>query len=190
MDLKIGIVAFAFGAPHSTFANWRIAEMARYEVWRQEQESSLEIHAQIFTQRDIQFDPLGPQNDPRDERTLVEVQSVEVTYIEGESDCPPSTLRIARGAVKWAKQRGIRKLWVVAAKPHLWRCVRDLKYAIREADAHIEVFVYQGIKEIPGDKWFYPLGSTQKRVQSFWKWWPREIILRLMPMGIYKRVAG
>lgn len=192
MGLKIGIVAFAFGVPHSTLANQRIAETARYEVWRQErearyqgflQESSLEIHCQIFTQRDVQFNV-------RIERTSIEVLSAgDITYIEEEPDGPPPTLRIARGAVEWAKQRRIGRLWVVAAKPHLWRCVRDLEYAICEADAHIKVSVGEEIKQSLGKWWFDP-GSTQKRVHSFWRWWPREIILRLMPMAIYKRVAG
>ena len=174
-DGSVGIVAFAFGTPHFTLSNQCIAEIAMRKAlsqgeWRQ---GDVVVPAPIYTQRDIQMPRFLGRRYRAEER-------------EGN---PPPTLRIARGAIKWAKQQGVRKLWVVAAKPHLWRCIRDLKYAIREADAQIKVFVCGGIRQVPENKWFDP-DSTQERVRSFWKWWPREIILRLMPMFIYRRVAS
>lgn len=176
-DGSVGIVAFAFGVPHSTPSNKRIAEIAMWKASGREEgewcQGDVVIPAPIYTQRDIQMPGfLGRQ-----------------CRIEEKEGNPPPTLRIARGAVKLAKQQGIRKLLVVAARPHLWRCIRDLKYAIREAKAQIKVFVCREIKQLPENKWFDP-DSTQKRARSFWKWWPREIILRLMPMAIYRRVAG
>lgn len=171
----VGIVAFAFGVPHFTLSNKCIAEIAMRKALSQGEWSQGDVvtPAPIYTQQDIQLPRfLGKR--------------YRVKEKEGN---PPPTLRIARGAVKWAKQRGIRRLWVVAARPHLWRCVRDLEYAVCEANAQIEVFACKEIMQAPESKWFDP-DSTQKRVHSFWKWWPREIILRLMPMAIYKRVAG
>ena len=46
-----------------------------------------------------------------------------------------STLNMARMAIRWAKRNKFDQLVVVAAKPHLWRCVRDLRVAAREARA-------------------------------------------------------
>ena len=166
--MAVGIVAFAFGTPDSIFPNWLIAKITLRKA--------RELNAPIYTQRDIRINVLM---EPR----------IEVRYIKEKPDNPPPTLRIARGAVQWAKQHRLTELWVVAAKPHLWRVLRDVQQSVQEDGALIEVHVCEEIKQYSKDSWFWPY-STQKRTRSWKNWWPRELILRLMPFFIYKRVAS
>ena len=159
-----GIVAFAFGVPETIRSNQCIAEMASRKA--------LELSAPVYTQRDIRVEP-----------------GIEVMYTEEEPGNPPPTLRIARGAVRWAKKRGFVELWIVAAKPHLWRCLCDMKAAVREAGGGIVVRAFKEIEQVPEDEWFCS-DSTQERTQSREAWNKRERIVRLMPFCIYKRVAS
>ena len=110
-------------------------------------------------------------------------------YTDEESGNPPPTLRIARGAIQWAKRYRLTELWVVAAKPHLWRALLDVEKAILEDGARIKVYVCKKIEQYPEDSWFCP-DSTQDRVQSREAWNRRENILKLIPFFIYKRVAS
>ena len=158
-----GVVAFAFGAPETIRSNRRIAEIAL--------KKSRELNARVYTQLDIHVEP-----------------GIKVEYTEEEAGNPPPTLRIARGAVKWAKRHGLSELWVVAAKPHLWRTLRDIQQAIRENGAQIEVCACKEIEQYPEDSWFCP-DSTQDRVRSREAWDKRERFLKLMPFSVYKRVA-
>jgi len=128
-------------------------------------------NASIYTQRDI----------------LIKDKNVEVFYPDGELS-PPPTLRIARGAIKWAKLLDIEELWIIAAEPHLWRCERDLRYAIKEKKAQIDVFVCEDTYRRYGDEW-YCSESEQRHTRSPEDWWKREVKLKKMPMFIYKRVA-
>jgi len=160
----VGIVAFAFGAPHTIRSNRRIAQIASQRAW--------ELNGRVYTQPDIHVE----------ESTLVE-------YIEEKPDNPSPTLRIARGCVQWAIRCRLTVLWVVAAKPHLWRALRDIRAAIREARVRIEVRVCQEIKQYPEESWFCP-DSTQYRTQSREAWNRRERILKLMPFCVYKIVAS
>ncbi|MEK7086638.1 MAG: hypothetical protein AAB935_00060 [Patescibacteria group bacterium] len=157
-----GIIAFAFGAPEIIWPNRRIAEIAT--------KKAREINAPVYTQLDIRVEP-----------------GIQVEYTE-ELCNPPPTLRIARGAVRWAKRHGLTELWVVAAKPHLWRALRDVQQAVREDGVRIEVRVCKEIEQYPEDSWFCP-DSTQDRVRSREAWNKRERILKLMPFFVYKHVA-
>jgi len=157
---EIGVIGFAFGVDCNIISNVYVGKTAT------------DKGVPIFTQKDL----------------FIENPTSTVDYIEEKED-PPPTLRIAREAVKWAMKLGIKELWVAAARPHLWRCVRDLKYAIKEAGVQIQVRVCDEIGMYPKKEWFCS-NSTQKRTRSPKDWWPREIILRLMPMFIYKRIAG
>jgi hypothetical protein len=111
-----GIVAFAFGVPDSIWSNRAIAQIASIKA--------RDLGAPIFTQLDVPI-PYWVAADRANE----------------EAGNPPPTLRIAREAVLWAKLRSIEELWVVAAGPHLWRVVRDLKYAIHEAETEAQIKV-------------------------------------------------
>lgn len=160
MKERVGIVVFAFGTPSTTKANELLAKVG---VGRCHVYSSV----QVFTQRDI----------------AITDTDISVQYCMENPGNPPPTLRIARQAVVWAKKERIMHLGIVAASPHVWRCRRDLLYAIKEANAQIGVFsIYSGVEYSPE--------STQPRVRSPKDWWPREIILRCMPMWLYRRVAG
>jgi len=159
----IGIVAFAFGVPDSILSNKRIAQIAL--------QKALELEAPVYTQFDVYIE-----------------SDIDIEFTEEELGNPLPTLRMARGTVQWAKQQGFRKLWVVAAKPHLRRCLRDLRYAVREAGAQIDVLICKEIEQYPEDEWFC-LDSTQERTRSRKAWNKRERILRFMPMFLYKRVA-
>lgn len=158
-----GVVAFAFGAPETILSNRRIAEIAS--------KKARETSGQVYTQIDIRVE-----------------EGVPVDYTEEEPGNPPPTLRIARGAVRWAKRHGLTELWVVAAKPHLWRTLRDVQQAVREAGARIEVQVCKEVEQYPEDSWFCS-DSTQDRVRSREAWDKRERILKFMPFFVYKRVA-
>jgi hypothetical protein len=161
---KAGVVAFAFGVPHNIQSNRWIAEIASLKA--------RELCAPVYTQAD------GC------------VQSgIRVEYTPEEPGNPPSTLRMARGAVAWAQQNKLTTLWVSAAKPHLWRCARDLKYAICEARAQIVVRICKEIEQYPENEW-YCSDSIQPRVRSRKEWRKRECILEWMPMLLYKRVAS
>ena len=163
--MKIGVIAFAFGTPFSISPNVRIACIAR--------KKARELNASIYTQQDVRLITTSP-----------------VEYTDEEHNNPPPTLRIARGAIKWAVRNGIQELWVVAAKPHAWRAMRDLRMARREAGASIEInLCLEEIDQYPADSWF-SLDSTQERTRTHQAWRNRELILRYLPFWIYKRVAS
>ena len=164
-----GIVAFAFGVPHTLDANTLIAALAVSESRR------LDGDLPVFTQLDIQFAP---------------ELNIPVTRCTEEPEYPPPTMRICREAVYWATRERINVLIIVAAGPHVWRCERDLEEAIRDAKARIVIHVCKNIfRPQYRERWFSP-ESTQPRARSFWAFWPWEIVLRLMPMFLYKRVGS
>jgi len=164
---KVGIIAFAFGMLETILSNQRIAQITLQKV--------RELNASVYTQLDIAY-ILVPE--------IVDIQS-----IRNDEFGPPPTLRIARGAIQWAKRRKITELWIVAAEPHLWRALRDVQQAVREAEEYIEVRICEEIKQYPRGSWFC-LNSAQKRTRSWWNWHKRELIFKFMPFFIYKRIAG
>ncbi len=157
-----GIVAQAFGVPSSLLSNRLISEIASRKA--------RELCAPVYTQVDVMVEP-----------------KIEVEFTKEQPGYPPPTLRIARGAVQWAMRRGITNLLIVAAKPHMWRCVRDLTYAVREAGAQIKVNACEEVR-LYSNEWFC-VESGQKRTRTKWEWWSRELIIMLMPFFIYKRIA-
>ena len=159
-----GVVAFAFGIPSTITSNQRIAQIAS--------QRARELSGRVYTQLDIRVE-----------------EGIPVEYTKEEPGNPSPTLRIARGAVQWAKRHRLTELWVVAAKPHLWRALRDVQRAVREDGARIEVRVCKEVEQYPEDSWFCP-DSTQDRVRSREVWDKRERILKLMPFFLYKRVAS
>lgn len=161
--MKKMVVAFAFGAPSSIGSNRCIALIARRKAEK--------LSATVYAQLDV---GIG--------------SGLTVEHPDRISGTPPSTLLIARKAVQWAKRKGVRELWVSAASPHLWRCLRDLKYAIRQEKVQIEVCVCAEIERYP-EEWYCP-DSEQRRTRSRKQWWRREIVLRLMPMCLYKIIAS
>lgn len=159
-----GVVAFAFGVPATILSNRRIAEIAS--------KKARELNAPVYTQRDVQIE-----------------SGIAVKFIEEKSGEPPPTLRIARGAVRWAKKKGISELWIVAAAPHLWRCKRDLSRAVSEMKSIICVRVCNEITQYSESSW-YCLDSMQARTRSAEDWWKRERILHKLPFFFYKLIAS
>jgi len=72
------------------------------------------------------------------------------------------------------------KVIVVAAPMHLKRCVRDLKKSGFE--------VMKMVSPKLESSW-YEKSSLLPWTRSWWRWWSREIILRLLPWGVYKRLT-
>jgi len=161
---KPGIAVFAFGVPYNINSNKLIAEIASRKA--------REIKAPIYTQLDIRIN-----------------SEVKVEYINEIQGNPPPTLRMARGAIHWAKFNEITELWVCAAKPHLWRCLRDLKYAANESGIKIEIKICEMIKWYSENYWFCP-DSTQEFTRSRENWQLREKILQRMPIFLYKFIAS
>jgi len=167
LETKKGIVAFAFGVPATIFSNHCLANIALRQALR--------ASSPIYTQADIQIE---------------KGKGIEVCLIEEREGSPAPTLRIARGAVKWAIKKEITTLLIVAAEPHLWRCLRDVTEAIKEekAQTQISVCACKELSCISEEKWFCS-DSTQARTQSRKNWERRERILKVMPFWIYKHVA-
>lgn len=164
---KRGIVPFGFGVPSTIRSNQIITQIAM--------ETAIELKAPIFTQADIQF-PSGAD--------------LQVTYVEEKPGEPPPTLRIAREAVRWAIFERIDELIIVAAGPHMKRCLRDMKEAAKEVGAEwIKIIPHPRIGSYSKEVWFCP-DSTQPRSQTEKEWRKRERILDFMPFFIYKRVAS
>lgn len=165
-----GVVVFAFGDFARDFArdqykntNWHMARRAEFLAKK--------FKIRIVTPKDIPVDITRF-------KVLFAEDAGKKKYI--------STLDVAKEAVKLAKKMGWRKIKVVAAPPHEWRCRRDLRRL--------------GLKEVEGDDYFrstreFPPGfwfskkSTQWWTRSLGLWWLREIPLRLMPWWLYKKIA-
>ncbi len=171
MTQDAGIVAFAFGVPATIVSNRRIAEIASRRAWA--------WNVPVYTQLDV-----------RVEDWIHVGAEIEVVYTEEIPGEPPPTLCIARRAVWWANRRHLTRLWVVAAKPHLWRALRDLKEVIHEAGLNIEIRACaDDIDKYPEDSWFCA-DSTQKRTTSRAVWEKRERALCSMPFDHYKRFVS
>ena len=159
--MKKGIVAFAFGRDYNLNSNLQIAQIAS--------DTALEQNIPVYTQPDVLLR-----------------EGVEAEYISCQADeKQPSTLEMARQAIFWAKNQKINNLLVVAAKPHMKRCVRDLTHSAKKIGIKIKIEQ----PKIPPLQWFYT-ESKQKHTRSFWQWWSREIILRLLPFHIYKYIIN
>lgn len=162
----LGIVVFAFGTPATINSNHLLADIACQ--WSH-QES-----APIFTQADIKFPPSFTGS---------------VTYCDELPNHPPPTLKIAREAMAWATAQGLDELCIVAAEPHFTRCLRDLRVARREQRASVRLIRAFPPNSIESENWFCP-DSTQPRTHSLWDWEKREMILRHLPVWLYKLVAS
>ncbi len=161
------IIAFTFGAPFDIPPNMRLAGVASAE--------SRLLGADIFTQKDLQ-DINGMR------------LGGSLNFIEEGKD-PPPTLRIARWAIQ-EMPKTVKCVSVVAAKPHIWRAIRDTKRALCEVGrSNVAIIVPCAISESKWSWWFCK-ESTQKGTQTPWNWLKREFILRIMPFWVYKKLAS
>jgi len=163
--MNSAVVAFAFGVPNTLRSNRRIAEMAS--------DKAKNLGVPVYTQLEVV--PLE--------------RGVETVLTE---ELPPNrvpTLRIARGAVKWAQQGNVNEFWLCAATPHLPRCRRDLSYAIQEANARITVRIVEDTRCHPDEFWFCP-ESSQPDTRKQLLWAVRDGILMHLPMRLYSAIAS
>jgi hypothetical protein len=170
-QIKDGIILCGFSKPGTAPPNRRIVDIGV--------EHALRLGTPIYAQLDTY---------------VPEELGLDVTYTDTWADYyekPTTTLRMARGAVAWAKERGINRLLIVGAKPHLWRCIRDQQMAIKEAGAAITVVspFTDEIHDTKYSSWFFE-GSEQPWCRSVWHWLRRETFLYFMPFFIYKMVAS
>lgn len=120
----------------------------------------------IITQKDI---PLSAE----DGGTII--------FVEDFKNSPGwhSTLWVAYAAKEICESRGMeKKCVVVVAKPHLSRCVRDM-----------EKIGFCVLESITQEYNWFDLDSEQPWTTSWFKWWRRELLLRLMPWWLYKKVT-
>jgi uncharacterized SAM-binding protein YcdF (DUF218 family) len=157
-----GVIVLAFGAPSDIRSNLILAEIAV--------KKAKELKAAIFTQRDI-----------------VISEEMNVEYIK-EKDKPPSTWQIAQAAVAWASKNGVEEIIVVAAPPHIPRVLRDMRMAMKEYGARIEVKVAEEIYSYSDTDWFCP-ESIQLWTKSKVYWKIREKFLLNIPFPIYKIIS-
>jgi late competence protein required for DNA uptake (superfamily II DNA/RNA helicase) len=162
------IVAFAFGKPRLLVPNLVIGVICK--------EKSEEILKQgkdvvIFTQYDV---PIFNEN-------------FEVIRPDEIMNQPPSTYLLAEKAIEWAEKNEIKKIWIVAAEPHLLRATRDITYIAEQRQQKINFRICN--KEIKSYKncWFRR-NSKQWWTQNKYKWWLREFILLLIPIFFYKKM--
>ncbi len=168
---KKGIVAFAFGMPFSIPANEAIHDVACGAAHI--------MNAPVFTQLDCGI--MNPHV-PNGVWILPQIP---------DTNPPPPTLRIARFAAAKAKELGLTELHVVAAPPHIWRCMRDMRMAMKETclDATLsacgqDIF----LEEHSPSYWFYAKGE-QYCTRYRWWWTIRDAILFFTPLWLYKRIV-
>lgn len=162
--MSAGIVVFAFGLKGNV-SNRRLQSITM-DLLHADQA------APVFTQVEIEFP-----------------DEVDVSHASGSLDDPPPTLREAREAVVWARERGLTKLWVVAAKPHLPRCLRDLARATEESGVGFELLVPGVILKSQKAEWFC-LGAVETRTKTKGGWLVREWLLMALPFWMYRCVAS
>lgn len=168
--VKLGIVAFAFGVGKGfdgkeIIPNQRIAGAAM--------QIAKSTGAPIYTQSDIPIDPC-----------------FDVRYaIQEKKDSPPSTLRIVMEALEWARGRKIEEIEVVAAMPHMRRCIRDIELGAKELGLRIRVHQNTLVGMYHYESWFDQF-STQWWTRTQLGWRIREGITWLLPWEIYRIVAS
>lgn len=149
------VVAFAFGTPSTTQPNRRIGAVAC--------ELAREHGCAVFTQVDV---PLS-----------ADVMCIPASEMPGK---PPRMLRLCHEAMRYAMNRGITAIHVVAGFPHMPRVMRDLKIAKAEQNWQGEFLHHAWMRtETAQEHWFVP-ECTQWRTRWVWLWNVRELALHLL----------
>jgi hypothetical protein len=97
-----------------------------------------------------------------------------------------STVKQVRALAEAAAVRGWRRVLIVAAPPHLWRALRDVRAQGLSAGADNSIRAY------PKNLW-YSKNSTHRQTTAWWRWWftwelpARAVILACR--GYYERRA-
>ena len=104
-------------------------------------------------------------------------------YVEDFANNPGwhSTLLVASIAEKICNNLGCPKNAVVIAAPmHLWRATRDMK--------RLGFKIFDSLSPWAAVSW-YEKESSLPWTRSWWRWWAREIPLRLLPWWLYKKLT-
>jgi hypothetical protein len=80
-----------------------------------------------------------------------------------------------------AERRGWKRILVIAVPQHAWRCVRDCRKMCPE------IFFERAYLKKERKTW-YNRKDPQFWIWSPFIWWFREIILRMLPFPLYKKV--
>ena len=163
---KVGVFAFAFGVDCVIMSNVAIAKRAAH--------AAEYFDAMVFTQLDVHL------------------MGVSVEYFKPVvPGVYLSTLDLSRWMAKRAKEERLTEIRIVAAQPHVWRCLRDVRAALRAERLNILVSVYEFSDDSyqHSDIWFCP-ESEQWYTRTPLAWWCREIILRCLPFGLYSWVTS
>jgi hypothetical protein len=127
----------------------------------------------IFTQKDV-----AVHLRDKDDNVNVFVADQENEHI--------STLALVKIFEREAKFYKWKNILLVAAPPHIWRCRRDLEKFGFEVGTFLKD-ILEGFSRKP--KW-YNKSDPQFWVRNPIIWWSREIILRLMPFWLYRKLAA
>jgi hypothetical protein len=167
---RAGIVALAFGMPSSIASNIALKDAANAAAWT--------LNAPIFTQHDC---GIAPDDSP-----------IHVEYVTETIGSPPPTLRICRAAALWAEEYRLEELHVVAAPPHLWRCLRDMRMALTERRMDIPVYGFadEALRDAYAPTLWFSAHGTQWYTNRAWRWRLRDFILKMTPWWLYSLIAG
>ncbi len=91
-----------------------------------------------------------------------------------------STLSIAEKTKELAKEKGWKTVSVVAAAPHKWRCERDLR---KMGFVILEEMYFNRYR------FWFSRKSKQWWTRGPIRWWFYEILVRLLPWWLYKKIA-
>lgn len=158
------VVAFAFGA----FLAKDIFQSPNYWMAEQAKTLALRYEIPIVTQGDVAL-------------FLEDDKKIKVFNAQKDIKKYISSLKIAEEAKKMAVEHGWKKVAVIATPQHHRRCMRDLK----KVGFSCRYFWNM----TPAWGW-YSSKSTQRWTRSPWLWWPREILLRLIPWWLYKKITA
>lgn len=111
----------------------------------------------VFTDRDVA---------PHLVRYQIPFQQIDPTRM-------PTTYRLAVFAVKAAKEQGMEELHVIAAPCHMWRCLRDLRWAAEENGVVLTLTP----RSLLGGQ--YDPRAETKFTRSAFQWWPFETAYRI-----------
>lgn len=160
--MKTGIIVFAFGKPSWTKANLCLAAEALNVAYAKG-------IVNVFCQKDIDI--------PVDENIITIVRVVR----EVDNYDTPTTLAIAQSAFLWAQANALEKVIIVAARPHKWRCLRDVTRVFGD---QIEVENYNKTDSLTNSVWFNK-NSRQLYTRRPVYWWARELFIRTLPYTLY-----
>ncbi len=95
-----------------------------------------------------------------------------------------STLGIVKALKESAEKHGWKKVGLVAAPCHEWRCSRDLR------KMGFIVYTDDYLRSAYRSKFWFNPNDPQIWVHNPLIWWMREIVLRLIPWNIYFKFAS